>query len=74
MISCKGLVDTSDAVVITVKMSVKVHIGMGRTSLEPILPVKWPITIETMLNFDDDNVGVRTCKQTLKYFAVNILF
>ena len=36
---------------------------MGRMGVEPILPIKQPITIGTMLNFDGDSVGV--CKQNL---------
>ena len=31
--------------------------------LEPILPVRLPVTIDTMLNCDGDGVG--TCKQAL---------
>ena len=42
---------------------------MGRMGLEPILPVKVPVTIGTILNFDGDcdcdGHGVGTCKQTL---------
>ena len=32
--------------------------------MEPIPPVKQPITIDTMLNFDGDGVGM--CKQNLR--------
>ena len=34
---------------------------MGRMGLEPILPIKVPVTIGTILNFDRDGVG--KCKQ-----------
>ena len=43
---------------------------MDRMGSVPILPVKWTVTIGTMLNFDGDGDGHRdgdgTCKQTLK--------
>ena len=39
---------------------------MGKMGLEPILPVKVPIIVCTMLNFDGDGDGVSTCKQTFK--------
>ena len=39
---------------------------MGRMGVEPILPVKLPIIIESMLNFDGDEHGdVRCVKRTL---------
>ena len=37
----------------------------GKMGLEPILPVKQPVT-STMLNFDDDWYRVGTCEQTLR--------
>ena len=41
----------------------------GRMGLEPILPVRQPVTISTMLNFDSDGDGigdgVGMCKQAL---------
>ena len=43
---------------------------MDRMGVRPILPVKVSITIDIMLNFDDDfdghGDGDVTCKQTLK--------
>ena len=43
---------------------------MGRTGTEPILSVKWSISIDTMINFDGDVNGDGdeddTCKQTLR--------
>ena len=43
----------------------------GRMSLEPILPIKQPITIGTMLNFDGDGHGdgVGMCKQNFRTTA-----
>ena len=38
---------------------------MDRMGSVPILPVKWTVTIGTMLNFDGDGHGDGTCKQTL---------
>ena len=40
---------------------------MERMGIQPILPVKLSITIDTMLNFDSDGHGDCdvTCKQTL---------
>ena len=38
----------------------------GRMGDRPILPVKLPITIDTMLSFDSDGDGVGMCKQTLR--------
>ena len=35
----------------------------GRMSVEPILPVKVPVTTSVMLNFDGPNFGVGTCEQ-----------
>ena len=44
---------------------------MGRMGLEPILPVKVPATIGTMLNFDGDcdgdRHGVGTCKHSFSF-------
>ena len=43
---------------------------MGRNGFQTHLPIRVPITIGTMLNFDDncdsDGHGVGTCKQTLQ--------
>ena len=43
----------------------------GRMGLEAILPVKLPVTINTMLNFDghsdDDGDAVGMCKQAFTY-------
>ena len=36
---------------------------MGRMGLEPILPVRRPVTIDTMLNFGGHCDGAGTCKQ-----------
>ena len=33
--------------------------------MEPILPVKQPITVDIMLNFDGDGSGIGMCKQPL---------
>ena len=44
---------------------------MGRMGVQPILPVKVPVTIGTMLNFDGDcdgdGHGVGTCKHSLSH-------
>ena len=37
---------------------------MGRMGLEPILPVRCPINIGTIIKFDGDGNGVGMCKQT----------
>ena len=57
---------------VTVTVTVKVNIVLmmtGWMGLEPILPVKVPITMGTMLNFDGDchgdGHGIGMCKQTL---------
>ena len=48
---------------------VMVHLT-GRMGREPILSIKWSVSIDTMINFDGDRNGHRdgdgTCKQTLK--------
>ena len=41
---------------------------MGRMGTEPILSVKWSVSIDTMINFDGDGDGDGTCKQTLSSF------
>ena len=40
---------------------------MGRMFTEPILPIKWSVSIGIMINFDGDGDrdGDGTCKQTL---------
>ena len=59
----KGLFTHSDPVTVTVKGLALCQRLTGRMGMEPILPVKQPVTIDTMLNFDGDGVGM--CKQAL---------
>ena len=48
---------------------------MGRMGVEPILFVKLPITIDTMLNFGGDGDGVETRKHTFiqAIFCLNLV-
>ena len=47
-------------------MSIVTAILTDRMGDRSILPVKMPVTICTMLNFDGDGDSVGTCKQTFK--------
>ena len=66
----EGVFTLSDRVPITSQSSfniVSMVTGtfMGRMGLWALLPVKLPITISIILNFDDDGNGVGKCKHTL---------
>ena len=43
---------------------------MGRMGTEPILSIKWSVSIDTMINFDGDGdgrgYGDGTCKQAFR--------
>ena len=56
----------------TIVLMVMVHLT-GKMGVEPILPIRLPVTLSTMIKLDGDghSDGVGTCKHTFRFRLIH---